>query len=140
MDPAVQAFKDKKAEKAAVKAEVLAALGRAKLAEAKGQDASADWAIVEREGFRSGTEGRLHNELQQMADAFVEAHPELFANVEHLVNPEGHHRLVRMISIFRQEGLEEEALRLEMFERARFERQEIGQAIRAKVRMAGGRG
>ena len=69
MDAAVQAFKDKKAEKAAVKAEVLAALGRAKLAEAKGRDASADWAIVERQGFRSGTEGRLHNELQAMLDA-----------------------------------------------------------------------
>lgn len=132
MDPAVQAFKDKMAEKAAAKQKVMEALGRARL-----NDDPKDWAIVEKEGV-NGTEGAAMAEMQKMADAYVKANPDQFVNVAGYVSPEGQDNIIQLISVFSQAGMEEEVLKLTMFELAKFERQEIGVQTRAKVRVGNG--
>ena len=129
MDPEVQAFIDKMAEKAEAKAASLAAVGAAKLAEAEGRDAASHWQTVAEEGFREGREGRLHAELQAMADAYVAAHPEFFVAFRSM-DPDG---LAIMVNSMRDLGMLEEATKLTMFERASFERQDIGSRIKARL-------
>lgn len=129
MDAAVQAFKDKMAERSEAKAKCVAALGRATLT-----DNAKDWEAVAQFGVK-GDEGRCNLELQAMADAYVKAHPEQFAAVVGSVNAEGHEQVVKLIDLYYGAGMEESALALTMFELASFERQEIGVATRAKVRL-----
>lgn len=125
MNADVQAFKDKMAEKAAAKAKVMVAIGKG------------DWTTVTAEGL-TGTEGKAMADLQKMADTYVNAHPEQFTAVEGSVSSDGHDHIVKMIDIFYGAGMEEEALKMTMFELAKFERQQIGVATRAKVRVGNG--
>lgn len=122
MDADVQAFKDKMAEKATAKATVMAAV------------AEQDWATVASYGI-NGVEGRCMAEAQAMADAYVAAHPDQFASVKDEDDVE---KVVKLIDLFNAAGMEEAALAMTMFELAHFERQEIGVATRAKVRLGNG--
>lgn len=161
MDPAVQAFIDKWAEKSAAKQVVLAALGAAKLADWKAEnaltpadakphlaEAERQWAIVEARGARSGDEGRAYDEAFALAEAFVEAHPELVAVGAAFVAPDDatadekntkHQLLVTLIAEAGKRGDVELATKLTMFELVSFERQHIGQALAVKVRRSNGR-
>lgn len=135
--PELQQFRDLMADKAAAKQLVMAALGRARLAEHNGQDASADWAIVDEKGV-NGIEGEKMAAAQALADATVAAHPELFSHLEQYVNPDGMEQLVKLTSLSRDAGMEDEATAITMFELARFDRQQIGVQTRGVVRLAGG--
>lgn len=137
MDAAVQAFKDKMAEKQRHKGVALAAAGQAKKAELDGQDASSLWETVATEGI-DGLEGKCMAEAQAMADAYVEAHPEKFVAFEQYLTPEGNEQLVRLIGALGKSGMEEAALELTMFELAKFERQSFGVAPQATVRLGNG--
>lgn len=154
MNEEVQAFVDKWAEKSAAKADVLVALGAAKLADHKAENALTDeernrhaaeaetqWAIVEARGFKSGDEGRLYNEALALAEAYVEAHPEQFVSFEPLINPEGKKYLVQLIGLAGKNGRAEDAAKLTMLELASFERDNFSAALEAKVRKSrpGGR-
>lgn len=125
MDAAVQAFKDKMAEKRAAKEKTLAAV------------AVKDWDAVAKYGINGGEEGKAFAEMQKMADAYVKANASQFAHVAEYVNPEGHEPLVKLISLMSTAGMEEEVLKLTMFELASFERQQIGVAASAQVRLVG---
>lgn len=135
MDPQVQAFKDKMAEKAAVKNDkVLPAV------------AAGDWATVAKEGI-NGTEGKLFAEAEAIAKKFVADKPDTFAIVAAHSDPSqpldekglsGHDKLVGLIDLFRQAGDDESATLLTMYELAKFERQQIGVQTRAKVRIGNG--
>lgn len=122
MDADVQAFDDKLAEKAAAKAKALSAVG------------AGDWDTVAKYGI-NGVEGQCMAEAQAMADAYVAAHPEQFVAVQ---NEEDVEKVVKLIDLFNAAGMEEAALAMTMFELAHFERQEIGVATRAKVRLGNG--
>lgn len=137
MDPAVQAFKDKMAEKAAAKQKALAAAGEARFVELQGRDASAFWDVVADYGI-DGAEGRAFAEMQHMADAYVEANPGQFTAVEHLVTPEGNEQLVLMIAALGKAGQEEYALKLTMFELATFDRQQFGVTPKPALRLVNG--
>lgn len=167
MDTAVQAFKDKMAEKAAAKQKTLAAVGEAKLAEYKafvaehgrepaakeGQNlpdelrawadshpvaaAAPFWDTVAEYGIKDGEEGKAFAEMQAMADAYVKAHPEQFVNVQEYVKTGGSDEIVKLISLMSKAGMEEEELKLTMFELANFERQQIGVVTQAQVRIVG---
>jgi hypothetical protein len=147
MDPAVQAFKDKWAEKSAAKQESLVATGYAKLAEHNADVALEDtdrarylaeadqhWAVVATRGH-AGAEGKLEAEAFAMAEEYVDAHPEQFASFERYVNPDDHDLLVTLITALSKNGREEEALKLTMFELARFERQHFGQRLQAVAKV-----
>src|ERR1041385_1295848 len=121
MDPEVQAFKDAMAEKAAAKAKVMAAVGEQ------------DWDTVAKEGI-SGTEGKAMSKAQKIADDYVKAHPDKFSNVAAYVNPDGLDKIVNLITIMQNAGMEDAALELTMFELASFERQTIGATPKATVR------
>lgn len=136
MDPTIQAFKEKWAEKSAAKVIVMDALGAAKLAEYRGEDASSFWKLVGDHGFNGGDEGRFQADAQAMADAYVLEHPEMFDVAEQYVSPERHDELVTIIGIYRAAGLEEEMLKLTMFELARFDRQKMGVTVRKTLGVA----
>jgi hypothetical protein len=125
MDAEIQAFKDKMAEKAAAKAKVMAAVGEE------------DWATVAEQGI-NGVEGKAMAEAQAIADKYVKAHPEQFAAVMDYSTTDEQVQLVTLIDLMSKSGMEEAALALTMFELARFERQEIGVATKAKVRLGNG--
>ena len=127
MDPAIQAFNDKLAEKAAAKQVVLKELGDAIAA---GQSAdSVSWATVEAK----------QAELQAIADKFVKDHPELFAHLDSLATPEGQVKLVGLVQTMRKAGLYDEATVAAMFEMAKFERQQIGVQQQGTLRLLGGK-
>lgn len=126
MDPEVQAFKDAMAEKAAAKYDkVMPAV------------ATGDWKTVESHGI-NGSEGKAMAKAQKIADEFVKNHPEKFETVKAYVTPDGLGKIVELIDIFRNAGMEETALELTMFELASFERQTIGAISQAVVRMGNG--
>ena len=125
MDPEVQAFKDAMAEKAAAKAKVMAAVGEQ------------DWDTVAKEGI-NGTEGKAMAKAQKIADDYVKAHPDKFSNVAAYVNPDGLDKIVNLITIMQNAGMEDAALELTMFELASFERQTIGATPKATVRLGNG--
>lgn len=135
--PELAEFRQLAAEKSAAKELALDAVGRAKLAESQGKDASAEWAIVAHQGL-SGVEGEKFAAMQSLADATVEAHPELFAHLESYANPAGQDHLVKMASAFRVLGLEDEKTAVTMFELAHFERKQIGVVTQAQMRSARG--
>lgn len=138
MDAEVQAFVDKMAEKAAHKAVAMAALGEAKLAEHEGResDAARAWDVVVASGM-GGEEGRCHEELQAMADAYVAAHPEQFVAFEQYLNPEGKDKLILLIASLGKAGMAEEAAKLTMLERAKFERVKVQPAVQMRTRGGG---
>ncbi len=141
MNAELQAYQDKIDEKASHKMAAMVALGQAKLAEHEGRqsDADAAWAIVMARGM-NGDEGRCHDELQEMADAYVDAHPEQFAAFEQYVNPEGKDKLVQLIASLGKAGMKEEALKLIIFERSRFERVKVQPGVQTRTRKSGGEG
>lgn len=122
MDAEVQAFKDKMAEKAEAKAKVMEAVGKE------------DWSTVASHGV-NGAEGRAMAEAQAIADAYVKANADQFAAVADYSTTDEQTQLVALIDLMSKAGMEEAALKLTMFELARFERQEIGVATKAKVRL-----
>lgn len=149
MDPAVQAFNDKWADKSAAKQESLIATGAARLAEWKAEQALTDseraehqaeadrqWAIVEARGFASGDEGRFYNEALELAEAYVDSHPELDAMFGRYVTNDSKDQdfLVKLASVMRKTGRDEESDVLTMFELARFERRNYTAALQAVVR------
>ena len=138
MDPDVQAFIDKQAERAAAKEKVMEALGRAKIADHLGKDSTADWAIVTEQGSPDGVEGRCSAEMLAMAEAYVAAHPDTFAFLNHFATPYRHDDLVRMIDAFREQGLVEQTQLAVMFELVKFERKQIGGEMKAKMRVGNG--
>ena len=126
MDSQVEAFKQAMAEKAAAKYDkVMPAV------------ATGDWKTVEANGV-NGAEGQAMAKAQQIADDFVKNHPEKFETVKAYVNPDGLTKIVELIDIFRNAGMEETALELTMFELASFERQTIGATPQATVRLGNG--
>lgn len=133
MDADVQAFKDALTAKASAKDAALACVGAAKLAELNGKASEALWETVAAQGI-DGAEGEAMQQAQQIADAYVAAHPEEFAAVQQYVNPQGHENIVRLIDAFRDAGMEEAVLKMTMFELVSFERQQIGVTPRATVR------
>lgn len=146
MNAEVQAYIDKWAEKTAAKAEALAALGAAKLADWNAenaltdsdrkkyeQEAAAHWDVVIKRGMK-GEEGRLYAEAFALAEAYVAAHPEQFASFEQYVNPDDHDLLVTLASAMSTAGRKEEQAKLTMFELVRFERKNVTQAMQAVVR------
>jgi hypothetical protein len=142
MNAELQAYQDKIDEKRGHKNAMLVALGQAKLAEQEGRQADADaaWAIVVSRGM-GGDEGKCHDALQEMADAYVDAHPEQFAAFEQYANPEGKDKLVQLIASLGKAGLKEEALKLIIFERSRFERVKVAPAVQMRTRIGkGGKG
>lgn len=139
MNAEVQAFVDKMAAKSAAKARVMEALGKARLAELQGEDATEHWDVVASQGLE-GVEGVAYRAAFETAEAYVTAHPEQFAFLEPYVSPERHGELVDLATVFRERGLDEEATKVTMFELVRFERQSIGAETKAKVRMPGGKG
>jgi GNAT superfamily N-acetyltransferase len=161
MDAQVHEFLDKWAEKSTAKQEALAATGAAKLAEWKAEDAAnpadakryqdeadGQWAIVAARGFQSGDEGRFYNEALALADAYVDAHPELVGVGSAFVAPEDasaeeknskHDLLVTLIAEAGKRGDVELAARLTMFELASFERKHIGAAVAVKSRRTNSR-
>lgn len=134
MIPEVQLFIDTWAAKSAAKQEALAAVGAAKFAELDGKDATALWQTVAEKGFSEGEEGRLYAEALAIAERYVKEHADEFVSFEAFVNPESHETLVKLIGLLDKEGRPEEAAKLTMFELVRFERQHIGQAMKAVVR------
>lgn len=122
MDPAIQAFKDKMAEKADAKAKVMAAVGKE------------DWATVEEYGV-NGVEGAAMAAAQTLADDYVAAHPEEFVTVR----GESFESVVKLITAFKQAGMEEARLKLTMYELATYERQQIGVTASPALRVAGAR-
>lgn len=125
MDPEVQAFRDAMAEKAAAKAKAMAAVG------------TMDWETVAKEGI-NGNEGKAMTKAQKIADDYVKSHPDKFANVAAYVTPDGLEKIVNLISIMQNAGLEDAAVELVMFELASFERQTIGATPKATVRLGNG--
>jgi hypothetical protein len=140
----LQAFEDKKREKAEAKAKVLTALGEAKAAELEGRksDADAAWAIVAAQGISGGVEGQAAAAMQAMADAYVAAHPDEYAFFERFIRPDGtpdeqekaQDALVGMVNAFRRAGDTESQVKAEMFELARFPRKNIGARSRIAYR------
>jgi len=126
MDAAVQAFKDKMAEKAAAKQKALAAAGKG------------DWDTVAEYGIDGGVEGTAFAELQAMADAYVEANASKFTAFEQYLTPEGNEQIVVLIAALGKSGMEEAALELTMFELAKFARQSFGVAPKATLRLGNG--
>lgn len=125
MDAQVQAFKDAMAAKAEAKAKVMEAVGKG------------DWATVESQGIR-GAEGKAMAEAQAIADKYVKDNAEQFAQVADYATTDEQSQLVTLIDLMSKAGMEEAALKLTMFELARFERQEIGAQAKAKVRLGNG--
>ena len=126
MDPQIQAFKDALDEKAAAKYnKVMPAVG------------NMDWDTVAKEGV-NGTEGKAMAKAQKIADDYVKAHADKFTTVAAYVNPGGLEKIVNLIDIFRNAGMEEAALELTMFELSSFERQNIGATPQATVRLGNG--
>ncbi len=72
-----------------------------------------------------------HDEAIACATEYVQAHRDDF----HFFEGRGHARLVQLVDHFRETGDEEAALQAMMWEIAKFERQEIGGGIEAKVRV-----
>lgn len=157
MDEAIKAFIEVRNQRSEAKAKVMDALGRAKLADYRGEDSSALWEAVERYGTPRGIEGRLTQQMQDMADTFVAAHPQLFVNVDGFATEEaktpqfagvdndgehilvsGHDALIQLIDTMRRLGDVEGTERLVMFELARFARQNIGTPIGITIRPVGG--
>lgn len=122
MDAEVQAFKDKMTEKSVTKQDSLIAL----------QSNTID-SLTHSNSLKS-----LDVELQKMADDYVAAHPDQFVNVMGHLSPEGQETIVKLIDIFYQAGMEEEVLKLTMFELSKFERQLIGAAPQAVLRLGNG--
>lgn len=125
MDAQVQAFKDAMAAKAEAKAKVMEALGKQ------------DWATVESQGI-SGAEGKAMADAQKIADKYVKEHAAEFAAVADYSTTDEQTQLVSLIDLMSKAGMEEAALKLTMFELAHFERQQIGVATQAKVRLGNG--
>ncbi len=150
MDAQVQAYKDALTEKSAAKEKALTAVGEAKLAELENRTADAEtaWDTWATYGI-NGLEGELHAKIQQLADDYVSSHPEQVAHLQPYRDPNfrtqvmrddisveisGHEAIVTMISLARASGLEEASLIVDMFERASFERQQIGVAVQIVAR------
>lgn len=138
MDKEVQDFITAWENKSTSKALALEAIGEAKIAELRGEDATSLWQLADSKGRAEGDEGRYYDEAFSIAEAYVNGHPEVFSSFERLVNPDDHEILVTLINTFREHGREEEATQLTMFELVRFERQQIGGALRAVVRPRNG--
>lgn len=158
MDAAVQAFINLRDQRSAAKAKVMDAMGRAKLADSRGEDSSALWDVVERYGAKNGIEGELTKQMQEAADAYVAANPQFFATVSHFATEEakakvfagvdndgnqilvdGQDALVRLIDVLRNQGDVEGAERLTMFELAKFARKDIGTVQSFTLRTGGSR-
>lgn len=157
MDEAIKAFIEVRDQRSEAKAKVMDALGRAKLADYRGEDSIALWDAVERYGTPNGVEARLTQQLQDMADAYVAAHPDVYADVEgfategakarkfvgvdndgNLILVSGHDALIHYCSALRILGDVEKAEQMVMFELARFARQNIGTPIGITLRPVGG--
>lgn len=139
MNSELKAYQDKIDEKAVHKQATMVALGQAKLAEHEGRqsDADAAWDIVVSRGM-SGDEGKCHEELQEMADAYYDAHPEEFAAFEQYATVDGKDKLVQLIAALGKAGMKEEALKLIIFERTKFERVKVTPLVQTRARRSKG--
>lgn len=132
MNEELERFKAVKEEKAGHKAAVMEALGRAKLADRNGEDSEADWQIVTERGV-AGEEGKLHTQLVELADAYVEANPNVFSTYESMELED----VVKAVDVFRAAGMEPAVIQAEMWLLHRYEPQNIGGRARAVVRLRG---
>lgn len=118
MDAEITRYQELREKKAASKAKALDAAGKARLADLHGKNSSKHWSDVERHGI-AGEEGRLEAEARAVAEAYIEAHPERFV----LCEDKSREECVKLVDAYRQAGLDEEVLAVEMWLQARFERQ-----------------
>lgn len=125
MDAEITRYQQLREQKRDAKAKALEAAGKARLEEAKGKNADKHWKVVEEHGF-TGHEGRLEAEAKAVAEAYIEAHPERFV----LCEGKSREDCVRLIDAYRQAGLPEEVLLVEMWLQAKFERQSVVGAAR----------
>ncbi len=132
MNEELEAIKDKWGEKTAAKERAFVAMQAASLDEKEGRDSSANWAAWEVDGIK-GNEGRLADEQLALCDAYVDAHPGEFAELEKLSLEE----CVTALSVFRDAGMDESQWRVEVWLRHHFEPQSVGGEVKARVRMPG---
>lgn len=78
--------------------------------------------------------GREEEKTRELADAYVEAHPEQFESMKDMTLEE----CVQAVSVFRAAGMEEEQWKVEVWLLHHFEPQNIGGPIQAKVRLPRG--
>jgi hypothetical protein len=134
--PELQEFRSLLAAKATVKTKVMHAMGEARLARLKGEDDAPFNAVIEEYGIR-GKEGELMAQAQALADKVVTEHPELFVNLEAYADEDRQKDLIKMASVFKRGGFEDERTLVTIFELARFERQNIGGRVKAQLRLPG---
>ena len=77
--------------------------------------------------------GREEEITRQMCDAYVEAHPDLFAELSGMSLEE----CVKAVGVFRNAGMEESQWNVEVWLLHHFEPQAIGGPIKAQVRLPG---
>lgn len=131
--PEVQQFRDIWAAKVAAKEKVMAALGQALIFDRDGVPSDSEWAIVEAQGMASGVEGKKQAEAQKLCDDLYLAHPEYFSTLE----GKDSEQIVTLIDLYLKAGLEDDATLATMYELAKFERQQIGAKLTARVRLPG---
>jgi copper chaperone CopZ len=150
MNAELEAIRDKWAEKTAAKYDGLVALQAAKAQEdgkEVGDDAiklvatqlgdlagRADLRGVHASRGIQGDEGRLDAEHLEMCDAYVAAHPGEFAGEIEGMSLE---ECVKAIDAFRAAGMTESEMRVEVWLRHKFEPQNIGGEVQARIRVAG---
>ena len=80
--------------------------------------------------------GREQDGTRALCDAYVAAHPEKFANLADMTIEQ----CVEALSVFRAAGFEESQWEVEVWLLHRFEPQNIGGQVQARVRLPGSRG
>lgn len=133
MNAELEAIRDKWVAKNENKARVMEALGRAKLADVRGEPSENEWQIVMDFGV-NGDEGRLHREVVDMCDDYVEAHSGEFG----LFRDKEEDDVVKMLEAFRQLALDEDAWRAQAWLFHKYEPKNVGGPMKSVVRIRGG--
>lgn len=131
MDDKVQAFLDKRAEKAAAKEVVMDNLGKALIADKRGEDSADNWKAVEEFGIHGGKEGQLQDEAHALAAAYV---ADNYDSMNVYLGTRTLEECVNLVEAFRTQGMTEDAARVNMWIEAKFEYQTIGGVAKVKVR------
>lgn len=134
--PEVERFRALWAEKTAEKDVAMTAYQRMRLARKEGRDsdAKADEAEGDEHGW-VGREGALYREAEQLCIDLVRDHPEYFA----LFEDKTQEQIVLLVDAFRAAGLKDDEDLATMYELGKWERQHVGGAVKARVRLPGGR-
>lgn len=93
-----------------------------------------DLAAIRDEMDKTVGDGRDIDTARTLADTYVDAHPELFAFLSGM----SIEALVASIDVYRAEGMEQEQWLVETWLLHRFDPQNIGGPVEAKVRITNG--